>query len=124
VDGRRAGLVTIMMLTAASCSSGAGHLDPRPGAPAATKATTPPTATPPATYGGAPGVAEREGCDEEVHVAQEASDAYAAENGRPAASLAALVSAGLLRTPGQGHGYVLLYVPATGKVSAEGACTT
>jgi len=82
------------------------------------------TSTVPVTYGGIPGAAERQACQQDVQTVQEASDAYAAQNGHPAASLAALLAAGMLRSlPQTGHGYVVEYDPATGHVSAQGICS-
>jgi hypothetical protein len=75
------------------------------------------------TYGGVVGKASKDACLLDVRGVQQASDAYAATNGRPAASIDALVAAGILvAPPSTGHGYVIAYDPATGKVTASGAC--
>ena len=120
---RTAGLAVCAALTAA-CGGGSG------GAPSATQPAPPVTttrsvqSTVPVTYGGSPGAAERQACRQDVQTVQEASDTYAAENGHPAASLAALLAAGMLRSlPQAGHGYLVEYDPATGRVSAQGICS-
>lgn len=65
-------------------------------------------------------------CKSDAKNVEVASEAFYAKNpsGGYAASIDALVTANLLREPpSTTNGYTIGYVPATGKVTASGACT-
>jgi hypothetical protein len=110
-------VIAVVFMALTACSGSGAR--PAPATPAPAASTTP------VTFGGIPGSAERQACHGDVEAVQAASDAYAAQNGRPAASVAALVAAGLLReAPATGHGYNIDYDATTGKVSAQGACAS
>jgi hypothetical protein len=93
------------------------------GSTSKTSTTGSTTVSPVVTYGGIVGKASKDACLLDVRGVQQASDAYAATHDRPAPSIDALVTAGILHAPPEtGHGYVIGYDPATGKVTATGAC--
>lgn len=68
---------------------------------------------------------KKSACNSDVQSVQVASEAYYAKNGAYAADIAALVTAGFLRSaPGTGSGYTISYVSSTGAVSSTPACST
>ena len=110
-------LIAVACIALTECSGSSASRAPVTTAPAAS--------TTPVTVGGVPGSAERQACHADVESVQAASDAFTAQHGHPAASVAALVAAGVLRAaPTTGHGYAIDYDPASGKVSAQGVCAS
>lgn len=76
------------------------------------------------TFGGIVGAGSAQACRQDAALVDEASTAYQAKHGQPAPSLQALQTDGELReVPATGHGYTISYDPATGRVTANGACT-
>jgi hypothetical protein len=70
------------------------------------------------------GKASQQACLADAQLVQQASDIYQTSRGQYAATIDALVAAGLVRAaPSTNHGYLVTYDPATGRVTAVGACT-
>jgi hypothetical protein len=113
------GLALLVAVALAACGGSSGGTKPP-----VIAASTPEPNSVPTTFGGIAGKAEKVACLSDAQLVQQASDLYATTHGHPAASMAELVATGNLRiAPSDTHGYVIAYDPATGKVSASGACS-
>jgi len=92
--------------------------------PSPLPAPAPANSPSPTTLRGLPGAAEVQACRQAVAAIQEGADRFALQFGRPASSIAALVTAGFVRDlPASDSGYRIDYDPTTGEVTARGACT-
>ena len=68
---------------------------------------------------------KRSACNADVSSVQTAAEAAYAKNRAYPADIAAMVTAGFLRSaPGTGNGYTISYVSSTGAVSSTPACST
>ena len=75
--------------------------------------------------GGVTDRGKQSACKADLETVTQASEAMYAKNGGYPADIAAMVSAGFLRSaPATGNGYTVTYVSSTGAVSSTPACST